>query len=169
MISRLNNKSIWMIATYTLLFIITTSFVGCANNFGRIHPGGEVTRMFEKHKILPDHRYYYSGSDAKPRGIIGIHNNYTLNSRLWKPVDLTPEQLKDWINFILIETTVSFYNYGALILDPNGNQVGVWYSPWDTTTVNIESDNQIIVPTPTDLPKKFLKKPLIFWHHGPKD
>ena len=154
-----------MIVTCTLFFIIMTSFVGYANNFGRIHSSGEVTRMFETYKILPDYRYYYSGSDVKPRGIIGIHNNYTLNSRLWKPVDLTPEQLKDWINFILIDTTISIYNYGALILDPNGNQVGVWYSPRATTTVKMESDNQIIVHTPTDLPKK----PLIFWYLDPND
>ena len=158
-ISRLNNKSVWMIVTCTLSFIIMTSFVGYANNFGRIHSSGEVTRMFETYKILPDYRYYYSGSDVKPRGIIGIHNNYTLNSRLWKSVDLTPEQLKDWINIILNETTISTHNNGALILDPNGNQVGVWYSPWATTTVKMESDDQIIVHTPDEQPKK----PLLFW------
>jgi hypothetical protein len=148
-----------MIVTCTLFSIITALFVGCANNFGRIHPSGEVTRMFETYKILPDYRYYYSGSDVKPRGIIGIHNNYALNSRLWKPVDLTPEQLKDWINIILNDTTISIHNYGALILDPDGNQVGVWYSPRATTIVKMESDNQIIVHTPDDQ----TKKPMLFW------
>jgi len=32
---------------------------------------------------------------------------------------------KYWINIILNDTTISAHNYGALILDPNGNQVGV--------------------------------------------
>jgi len=157
MVSRLSNKSRWMIGAYILFFIVTASFIGCADNFGRIQSSGEVTRMFETYKVLPDHRYYYSGSDAKPRGIIGIHSSYTLNSRLWKSVDLTPDQLKDWINFILSDTTLSTYNYGALILDSNGYQVGIWYSPWARTTVKMESDNHIVVHTPTEptvLPKK---------------
>ncbi|MFC1516574.1 hypothetical protein ACFL7E_07445 [Thermodesulfobacteriota bacterium] len=158
LISILNNKRIWIIVAFNLLFIITISFVGCTNKFGRIQPSGEVTRMFETYQIFPDHKYYYSGSDGKPRGIIGIHNNYTLNSKLWKPVDLTPEQLRNWINFILSDITVSANNYGALILDSNGNQVGVWYSLWRPSTVKMENDNSIIVHTPTEenirLPRK---------------
>jgi len=158
MTSGLNNNSMCMIVTYTLFFIIVTPFVGCSNNFGIIRSSGEVTRMFETYKILPDHRYYYSGSDAAPRAIIGIQNNYTLNSRLWKPVDLTPEQLKGWISFILKDTTISPYNFGALILDSNGNPVGIWYSPRATTTVKMESDNHIIVHTPVD-PTVLLNRP----------
>ena len=167
-ISRLTKK-IGVIATYTLLIIIQTSFASCSGNYGKLKPSFDVTRMFEDHKILTDHSYYYSGPDAKPDAIIGIHDSYTLNSRLWKPVDLTPKQLKNWINFISSDTGYSFRHYGSLILDPTGKQVGVWYSPWDWTIVRMENDNHIVVHTP----RKTVYRPLIlilpFWGSGHND
>ena len=149
-ILKLYGKSNWKIAVYSLLFIMTTSVVGHASSYGRIQSSGEITRMFETYQVLPDHKYYYSGSAARPRGIIGIHNDYTLGSRLWKPVDLTSDQLKDWIRSILSETTVSLKHNGASILDPNGKRVRVWDSPWATTRVKVESDKRIMVPTPNE-------------------
>lgn len=154
--SRLNKKRIWTIATWTLLLIVPATLAGCSTSHGSLRPSLEVSQIFETYKILPDHRYYYSGPPAKPNGIIGIHNSYTLNPGRWKTLDLTPEQLKNWISFMPDEISDLLRHKGALILDHTGKRVGVWYSHWDLTSVKIENDNQIVVYTPftSQQPKK---------------
>ena len=127
----------------------------CVRNqkYGRIHYSLKVSQMFETNEVLDDYKYYFSGSDDKPRGIIGIHKNYTLDSSLWKPVDLTSQQLKSWMDNISNYHRITFSNYGAFILDPSGKQIGVWYSKEgskDEGTIEMKDDNHIMVTTPDD-------------------
>jgi len=146
-----------------ILFVVQAAFTGCSGSYGRLKPSLEVDKMFEEHKVLADHSYYYSGSDVKPNAIIGIDNNYTLNSTLWKPVDLTSEQLKKWIDNMTHLRGYSITNYGSLILDPAGKRLGVWYSRWNVTTVKMESDKSIVVSTPT-MNDDTRRKPGNFWN-----
>ncbi len=37
---------------------------------------------------------------------------------------------------------------GALILDPDGEQIGVWFSIWSSTTVEMKGPNQVNVYSP---------------------
>ncbi len=144
----LYKKKIPLIVTCILFVVVQAAFTGCSGSYGRLKPSLEVDKMFEELKILADHSYYYSGSDVKPNAIIGIDNNYTLNSTLWKPVDLTSEQLKKWIDFMTHYRGYSLTNAGSLILDPTGKRLGVWYSRCNETTVKMESDKSIVVHTP---------------------
>ncbi|MFC1828396.1 hypothetical protein ACFL0O_02160 [Thermodesulfobacteriota bacterium] len=142
-------KRIEIILVCVLLLVVHACASGRANNFGRISPSLAATRMFESHTVLPDHHYYYSGPDGKPNAIIGIDQRYTLSSKLWKPVNLTSEKLRTWINFILdSQPFVPLNHYGSFIIDPDGQQVGVWYSPWMPSTAKMEGDNRIVVQTP---------------------
>ena len=52
---------------------------------------GEATTIWHAYEIRPNFHYYYAGPDAHPHYIIGIDDRYKLMSKLWKPVDLTPE------------------------------------------------------------------------------
>ncbi len=144
----LYKKKIPLIVTCILFIVVQTAFTGCSGSYGMLKPSLEVDKMFEEHKVLADHSYYYSGPDAAPNAIIGIDNNYTLNSTLWKPVDLTSEQLKKWIDLLTGSRGYTVTNAGSLILDPTGKRLGVWYSPVNWTTVKMESDNSIVVHTP---------------------
>ncbi len=144
----LYKKKIPLIVTCILFIVVQTAFTGCSGSYGMLKPSLEVDKMFEEHKVLADHSYYYSGPDAAPNAIIGIDNNYKLNSTLWKPVDLTSEQLKKWISFMTHYRGYSLINYGSLILDPTGKRLGVWYARCNVTTVKMESDNSIVVHTP---------------------
>ena len=138
------------IVSICLLWVVVQACAsGMAQNFGRISPSLEATRIFESHTVLPDHHYYYSGPEGKPNAVIGIDKRYTLDSKFWKPVDLTPEKLRAWINLILdSQSFVPLNNYGSFILGPDGQQVGVWYSPWMPSPVKMEDDNRIVVHTP---------------------
>ena len=120
---------------------------GCASNYGRLQANSEVTSLFETYQILDDYRYYYSGPDAEPFAVIGIHRSYSLGSKLWKAVDLTETQLKSWIQSGMHRR---FFRtpYGYYILGPAGERIGIWYSMWPTATIKLGDDPQVFVFTP---------------------
>jgi hypothetical protein len=136
-----------------VIMVLLSLLMGCAAaNYGAIRPSREVNELFESYEVLDNHNYYYSGSAAIPNAIIGIHENFTLKSDLWKPVDLTQDQLKKWILLMTNERGFSIRIYGYHILDPQGAIIGVWYSPHDRTVVKMVGDQHVVVHTPTVRP-----------------
>ena len=141
------HKRIW-ISCFGFSLLIGFMFLsGCASRYGRLQANRDVTNLFETYQILGDYRYYYSGPDARPYAVMGIHREYSLGSKLWKPVDLTEAQLKSWIQSGMHRR---FFRtpYGYDILDSTGKRIGIWYSMWPTTTIKTESDNRVMVYTP---------------------
>ena len=134
-----------------VFMVVLAALLGCSGPYGRIAVNADVKKQFESYNVLPDHRYYYSGSFARPRAVIGIHKDYTLQSRFWIPVDLTPEQLKRWVDYFG-PTTQSFRNAnGSEILTEGGQKIGVWYAfrNWkDWATVKMIDDHVVNISTP---------------------
>lgn len=136
----------WLAATALLL-----AAMGCAGNYGKVAPSREVTATFQAYEVLADHNYYYSGPDAEPFAVIGIHKNYTLASDFWKPVALTPDRLRGWLNFPRFRVGNDLNIYGARLVGPAGEAIGVWYAVRDWRvmgTVRLEADNRVVVTTP---------------------
>ena len=131
-----------------LLIILTAVFSGCSANYGQLKLSTEVSKTFENATVLPDHKYYYSGGDARPRAILAIHNSHKLRTSLWKEVDLDPERLKNWILFMTEFRGYSFRTYGSRVLDPEGKQLGIWYSAWNRTPVKMLAENEVAVYPP---------------------
>jgi hypothetical protein len=132
---------------------------GCASkqesreNSGILKLSIEVSKIFESYQVLPEYRYYFYGSATKPRAVMGIDRNYTLSTRLWKEAaDLTPERLKGWVEQILGFMPPS-RTYGAYILGPAGEQVGIWYSPYPDAPVSVQPDKRVEVIPHTSFPK----------------
>ena len=122
-----------------------------SENYGRFIPNDDVKKTFETYQLPPDHTFYYSGPDAFPRAIIGIRNEYHLESKFWKPVELTQKLLKRWL-----ERGHSRYGYdltinGSDILTPDGRQIGIRYAVknWkDRATVKMIDDKTVNVSPP---------------------
>jgi hypothetical protein len=134
-----------------ILFIpVLLIFTGCAGNYGRLQRSQEVDKIFKSYQVLPDHNYYYVGPDGRPDAIMGIQRDYTLETTQWTQFDPSDETLKTGVDSINFHhsTSVRYYPYGFIILDPEGKQVGIWYSIWDWTTVIMEKDNRIKVFPP---------------------
>ena len=89
-----------------------------AANYGKLQSSNEITNMFDSDQVLSDYVYYYSGLDGVPNAIIGIHKDYSLRSKLWRRVDLTPAMLKKWVS------RMSFVqdSYRLLVLSSKPNQ-----------------------------------------------
>lgn len=149
--TRLNNKLsgiIYKVILFALLVSLAAVFSGCSANYGRLKLSKEVEKTFENAVVLSDHKYYYSGGDFRPRAILAIHNSYKLKTSLWKEVDLDPEQLRKWILFMTEFRGYNFRTFGSRVLDPEGKQVGIWYSAWNRTPVKMFGENEVAVYPP---------------------
>ncbi len=138
------------IAMVILFFAAVTVLAACSENYGRLQRSEEVDRIFKTYRVLPGHKYYYTGPAGRPDAIMGIHNDYTLETTQWTPFDPADNTLKTGVDSINFHhsTRVRNYPYGFIILDPAGRQVGIWYSIWDWTTVIMEKDNRLKVFPP---------------------
>jgi len=138
-----------------LLVVFLSALSGCATTAGKKSSGvvtsREATDIWHSYEILPNYHYYTSGPDTQPNYIIGIDDRYKLISEFWKPVDLTPEMLKNWFNYIRPRVGYSQSPFGAFITGPNGERIGLWYSVRDwrlTGTARVGENNQVFVTRP---------------------
>lgn len=134
----------------TLLLAVWFVF-GCGGHYGRLSASQAVKMQFENYQVLPGHRYYYSGSEARPRAVIGIHESYVLQSDLWVPVELTSDRLRDWVDYFGPNAKYFHGNNGAAILAADGRKIGVWYAfiDWrDWAAVKMIDANTVSISTP---------------------
>jgi len=124
---------------------------GCFARYGVVRPSADIDKLFEKHQILADHRYYVDGSDLRPNAILAVADGYRLQSSLWRPVTPTQAQMRAWVEEMTRYRGYSLYTFGARMLGPDGRPVGFWYSPYQTTTVQMLDDKTVVIRTP-DIP-----------------
>jgi hypothetical protein len=136
---------------YALMLVV---FPGCAGkyfkNYGGIVPNQDATTAFERYQVDPNLNYYYSGSDVYPNAVMGLNKAYTLDSDLWKKVEMTPQLFCEFIkNMQTKALTLGLNQYGFAIIDNKGNQIGIWYSLLSVRTVVQMKDNKtVIIHTP---------------------
>ena len=153
-VTAFSNRSHLKIVSVLALVVIHITLIGCAvtGKSSGVTNSQAATDIWHSYEILPNYHYYYAGPDAQPFYVIGIDNRYKLMSKLWKPVDLTPEMLKRWINYLNPRAGYSPYLYGADITGPNGERIGLWYSVRDwrlTGSATLGEDNRVFVTMPT--------------------
>ena len=119
---------------------------GIKLKYGKLERSREVTRDFETPIILKNHQYYYNGWGSVPYAIIAIDDKYKLRQGLWKEFEPTVPLLRSWVS--QMDMIYGYPPYGFKILDHKGNEVGVWYSSKQWTTIVIEENNQIAVFAP---------------------
>lgn len=143
------------VGTVIVLTVVLNLWVTCPATAAK-KPSGvassqAATDIWQSYQILPNYKYYYSGPSSQPNYIIGIDDSYNLTSKLWKPVDLTPEMLENWINYVRPRVGYSPQLYGADITDKDGRRIGLWYSVLDWRllgTAIVGDNNQVSVTRP---------------------
>lgn len=150
-LSKLNKNRGLLAAGLLLMFMAALS--GCAaSKYGKLEPRKEVQQTFASHQVLPNHKYYYRGTYSSPSVIVGINQNYEMNLRNWVKIDTDSKDfaiLIDRIGFQGMGTDIQ--PWGSVILDRDGNQVGVWYSAVRAAAVEINANHQIVMLTPAGL------------------
>ena len=166
----MNTSNRFRVTCPTLLLLFSLSMavltmVSCSGkgNYGRLVPNDKVKSTFETYQLSPDYTYYYSGPDAYPRAVIGIRNEYHLESKFWKAVDLTPTLLKRWLEIGgRPRQDFDLNRNGSEILTPDGRQIGIWYAlkNWkDRARVEMIDDTTVAVSTPIGDENRQRKRP----------
>ena len=146
--SKLKKKS--LPAAIISFFIIIMFLGGCSlSNYGQLKSNAEVTQAFQNYQILPNLKYYYRGSYSSPIAIVGIKENYELNSKLWVPIDPNSKNFKVLIEKVSLQGAGNTVNpWGFNILDHSGRDVGVWYSAVRAAAVEIDPNGRIVNLSP---------------------
>ena len=150
--SLLPNRRVPLLVPLTAMLILTA----CSGGYGRLQRSNDVSKTFERHEILPDHHYYTTGPEARPKAILAVHRAYTLKPGLWRPVEMTTALLERLVDAMTNQLGFTPAIMGARITDPEGKPAGVWYSLYSTTTVRFEPGNVIVVSLPSERNEPFL-------------
>jgi hypothetical protein len=150
-ISRLNKIKFYnAIISFSIIIMI---LCGCSlSNYGKLQSNKEVTQAFEDYQILPNLNYYYRGTYSRPIAIVGIKENYELNSNLWVKIDPNSKDFQALIEKVSLQGSGGNVNpWGFNILDHSGKDVGVWYSAIRSAAVEIDANGRIVnlSPIPT--------------------
>lgn len=124
--------------------------------YGSLRPSPETENAYLSFQVDPGMRYYLSGSDLYPNAIIGIGKAWTLESDLWKPLDLDPKKLKELIfNIKSLGMGAGVMPGGYEIFDDRGGKIGNWFSlPGQNVTVWLRGENRVELSTPPPPPQK---------------
>ena len=122
------------------------------------HPSGRwlgeraVRLAFEEGRVFPHHRYYYVGSRSQPDGVIAVDERFTLkDGPIWTEIQVDEAQLADWRDSWRA-ISFRFCRYmGGVILTPDGQRAGYWYSPFLYNHVWRDEEGRLIVHQPRDL------------------
>jgi hypothetical protein len=120
--------------------------VGCSQNYGRIHWDDDITRAFEANQVEPDYNFYQYTIGMRVFAIVGLDPKLELQSRVWRELDADTEDFKVatsrmWDNY----TQLPEYPRGAVIVDPAGEKVGVYFSSIRFVSINFKPENRVAV------------------------
>ena len=142
---------VWAVAG--VLLLVSISLCACSTpNYGKIESRKSVANSFQSNEILPKHKYYFAGVRSQPTVIVGINQNYELIDRTWTQIDPESNDFSVIIDRVFIRQSDFRYRaWGFVILDPENNEVGVWYSTYRTAAVRINENGQITKLNPMSL------------------
>ena len=144
------NKTLQKLLLMTV--VIPLFFSGCAGtgNYGTFQIDRELNQMFLSYQVMPDYNYFTSGGYDKPNAILGVHKDYLMVTDFWYSIpNVNSAQIEKWIRTIDPEDRGVGHSYFAYyILDPEGKQVGIWYSIQTYTVVKFLEENRIDVYPP---------------------
>ena len=144
------HKGRYLSAVMIIFMTLLAALSGCTMaNYGKLMPNQEIKKSFETYQVLPDHTYYYRGPFSRPFVIVGINNNYVLNSKLWVAVDPQSNDFRSLIDRVSLQGSGSTAQpWGFTILDHSGSAVGVWYSAIRAAAIEVNANGQIVKLAP---------------------
>jgi hypothetical protein len=98
-------------------------------NIGGIRNSREVTGQFESLEINPGYRYWYLNQENSPYGVVGLDREYRLDDdRMWQAVDPHSPTFRKVVGLVQSFPVPNSFSSGYVLTDPQGRQLGVWYS-----------------------------------------
>jgi hypothetical protein len=133
-----------MFSTGLLILIF---FAGCSQNFGRIHWDENITHAFQNNQVEPGYNFYQYTIGTRVFAIVGLDPKLDMHSHIWREL-ASPDTEEFKVAFSRI-----WYNYttlpetprGAVIRNPAGDNVGVYFSSIPFVSIKFKPENQVMV------------------------
>ena len=112
-----------------LVILIMVLVSGCSTaNRGGLRNSREVGRAFETFHADPNYRYWYYNQENSPYAVVGLQQPYRIDDINWREVDPNSKTFEKVIGLVQSFPVRGSFTYGAYILDPQAQQIGMWYS-----------------------------------------
>ena len=119
---------------------------GCSQNYGRIHWDDHITRAFEANQVEPGYNFYQYTIGMQVYAIVGFDPKLEMQSRIWR------ELARDTEDFKVATSRIWYNDYqlpeeprGAVIMNPDGEKVGVYFSSLHFVSIKFNPGNQVMV------------------------
>ena len=146
----LGKKSIGFVLMILLVFVFL-SFTAEARkrNYGKIVKNFEIEKQFKSGNLPTEFSYYFKGWKGEPEAIIGISDDYVMQSKLWKSFSPEETLVKDLIQNMYKRNSKRGSFFAAWLYDHNGEKMGVYFSDSKDVKIKMAGDKQIEYITPT--------------------
>lgn len=135
-------KWLFLLIATTLLFV--SAIAGCSGaNRGGLRNSREVGRAFETFHIYPNHRYWYYNQENNPFAVVGLQDPYRIEDINWKEVDPNSKTFEKVVGLVQSFPVQGSFTYGAYILDPQAQQIGMWYSSLNAG-INVNPETHVV-------------------------
>lgn len=129
---------------WVALALLAALVAGCATaNRGGLRISREASRAFETFHVYPNHRYWYYNQENSPYAVVGLASPYRIEDINWREVDPGTKTFEKVVGLVEDFPATGSFTYGAFILDPQGKQIGVWYSSLSAGVV-VNPETQIV-------------------------
>ena len=141
---KMPNKAL-MVRTLSLAVILSVFalLAGCSGMYGSYKRDPEIYQSFQANQVNQNYTYYCKAVGNQVYAIIGIEPKYQIHSKFWRKVKPDTAEFKKLTNQIWED--YGYQTYGADLLDPAGNKIGIAYTSIYEVTVKFLADNQIEV------------------------
>jgi hypothetical protein len=113
-------------------------------NIGGIRESRAVTQQFEALEINPNHRYWYLNQENNPFGVVGLEREYLLDDDpMWSGVAADSPTFRKVVGLVQSFPLPNSYTSGFAITDPQGRQIGVWYSSL-TAGITVDPQTKVV-------------------------
>jgi hypothetical protein len=139
-----------LLAAIALILLIKRFSSG---RYGTLRPSLGATTSYLAFRVDPTMAYYRSGSDLYPNAIIGVNRSWTLDSDLWKPMEMDSKTLQGLVESMKgVGIGSGIIPYGYEIFDNREEKIGDWFSlPGQKVTIWIKGEKRFQLSTPENL------------------
>jgi hypothetical protein len=97
-------------------------------NLGWLRNSEEVDRAFGTLQVFPNYRYWYYYLENSPYAVVGLNREYRFEDISWTEVAPGSETFEKVVELVRRFPVPGSRTFGAYILGPKAEQIGVWYS-----------------------------------------
>jgi hypothetical protein len=131
---------------WVLLLVLVGGIVAACSmaNIGAMRNSSEVTQQFEKLEARPNYRYWYLNQENSPYAVVGLEREYRLDDDpMWQAVAADSTTFRKVVGLVQSFPLPNSYTSGFAIMDPQGRQIGVWYSSL-TAGITVDPQTKIV-------------------------